>query len=144
MFSTSIYCHVGSLQPIEPSSFFFICFSPTGKSWSGSFTLYSNCIRIAVCFFDTGRPRGTLAFSSAERKNTFSFENKDASSLACFTEAIAKWQSTWFFRRLFWGRESLTGTTLTCRFFVLHSLEATWKKLNFGSECNVKILIKIN
>ena len=43
-------------------------------------------IRIAMyvgLFFDTARPRGTLALSSAERKNTFSSENKDAFQLSC-------------------------------------------------------------
>ena len=89
---------------------------PNWMSKSGSFTRNLMCIRITVWFFDTGRPRGTLALTTAERKNTFSAENKDASSLACFTEAIAKWQPTCFFRRLFWSWEHLTRTVLTCRF----------------------------
>ena len=43
-------------------------------------------IRIAMyvaLFFDTARPRGTLALSSAERKNTFPSKNKDAFQLSC-------------------------------------------------------------
>ena len=70
---------------------------PIGRSWFRSFTLYLRYIWIAVWFFDTWKPRGTLALSSAEKKNTFSCENKDASSLTCFMEAIAMWQSTCFF-----------------------------------------------
>ena len=93
-------------------SFFFRC---STNRWD-QLILFPSCIKIALCFFDTGRTRGTLALSSTERKNTFSYENKDVSSLVCFTEAIAKWQPTCFFRRLFWAQESLTWTTFTCRF----------------------------
>ena len=94
-------------------------------------------------FFDTRRPRGILALSPSERKNTFSSKNKDASSLACFMEVIAKWQSKCFFRRLFWVQESLTGTTVTCH-FVLGCLAFFGSNLKkSGSEHNVKILNKI-
>ena len=68
-----------------------LCLVPIGKSWFGRITLYFEYIKISVCFLEIGRPRGTRALSSWEKRNTWWSPNKFTRSLANHADAIAKW-----------------------------------------------------
>ena len=65
-----------------------LCLSTVAKLWSGSKTLYSKCIKMAVCFFETGKPRGIRALSSCDRKNMFWLPHKHARSFENFTDEL--------------------------------------------------------